>query len=91
MGAGCAIPPPWQSCAAALSSVSALPPPSSPSKKLFDSATRRVLLEALLGSEANISSDGVIEKLYAPDAAGRLPREAYRDAAEWLAGELGAR
>jgi hypothetical protein len=33
----------------------------------------------------------VIEKLYAPDAAGRLPREAYRDAAEWLAGELGAR
>ncbi len=69
----------------------ALPSPSSPSKKLFDSAPRRVLLAALLGSEARISSDGVIEKLYAPDAAGRLPREAYRDAAEWLAGELGAR
>jgi hypothetical protein len=50
-----------------------------------------VLLATLLGSEANISSDGVIEKLYAPDATGRLPREAYRDAAEWLAGELGAR
>jgi hypothetical protein len=65
--------------------------PSSPSKKLFNDAPRRVLLEALLGSEANISSEGVIEKLYAPDAAGRLPREAYRDAAEWLAGELGAR
>ncbi|HSB64692.1 MAG TPA: hypothetical protein VLJ18_11025 [Thermoanaerobaculia bacterium] len=63
----------------------------SPSKKLFGSATRRILLAALLGSEADISSDGVIEKLYAPDAAGRLPREAYRDAAEWLAGELGAR
>ncbi|HEX5854233.1 MAG TPA: hypothetical protein VFZ57_01320 [Thermoanaerobaculia bacterium] len=68
--------------------------PSSPSplsKQIFDRATRRVLLEALLGSEAEIPSEGVIEKLYAPDAAGRLPREAYRDAAEWLAGELGAR
>jgi hypothetical protein len=50
-----------------------------------------VLLAALHGSEANISSDGVIEKLYAPDSTGSLPREAYRDAAEWLAGELGAR
>ncbi len=69
----------------------ALPSPSSLSKKIFGSATRRVLLEALLGSEANTSSEGVIEKLYAPDAAGRLPHEAYRDAAEWLAGELGAR
>jgi hypothetical protein len=65
--------------------------PSSPSKQIFDSATRRVLLGALNGSEANTSFEGVIEKLYAPDAAGRLPREAYRDAAEWLAGELGAR
>jgi hypothetical protein len=67
------------------------PSPSSPSKQLLGSATRRVMLAALLGSEENISSNGVIEKLYAPDAAGRLPREAYRDAAEWLAGELGAR
>ncbi|MGZ5426181.1 MAG: hypothetical protein ACXWE1_03145 [Thermoanaerobaculia bacterium] len=66
------------------------PFPSSPSKKLLGSTTRRVLLGALNGSEANTSSEGVIEKLYAPDAAGRLPREAYRDAAEWLAGELGA-
>jgi hypothetical protein len=65
--------------------------PSSLSKQIFGSATRRVMLAALLGSEANTSSDGVIEKLYAPDATGRLPREAYRDAAEWLAGELGAR
>ncbi len=69
----------------------ALPSPSSLSKQLFGGATRRVLLEALLGSEAEISSEGVIEKLYAPDAAGGLPREAYRDTAEWLAGELGAR
>ena len=69
----------------------ALPSPSSPFKQIFGSLPRRVLLAALLGSEARISSDGVIEKLYAPDAAGRLPREAYRDAAEWLAGELGAR
>jgi hypothetical protein len=65
--------------------------PSSPSKQIPGGVPRRVLLAALLGSEANIPSEGVIEKLYAPDAAGRLPREAYRDAAEWLAGELGAR
>jgi len=49
------------------------------------------MLAALLGSEPDVPYEGVIEKLYAPDALGRLPREAYRDAAEWLAGELGAR
>ena len=64
---------------------------SSPSKQIPSGLPRRVLLEALLGSEAKSSSDGVLEKLYAPDAAGSLPREAYRDAAEWLAGELGTR
>jgi hypothetical protein len=69
----------------------ALPSPSSPSKQLFDRATRRVLLALLLGSEANPPSETAVEKLYAPDAAGLLPREAYRDVAEWLAGELGAR
>jgi hypothetical protein len=68
----------------------ALPSPSSPSKQLFGSLPRRVLLAALHGSEANPPSEATIEKLYAPDATGRLPREAYRDAAEWLAGELGA-
>jgi hypothetical protein len=77
--------------AVAILAASASPSPFSPSKKIFGGTTRRVLLAALLGSEANISSEGVIEKLYAPDAAGRLPREAYRDAAEWLASELGAR
>jgi hypothetical protein len=71
----------------------ALPSPSSPSKQVFSGVPRRVLLAALLGSEAEISSDGVVEKLYAasPGPAGGLPSEAYRDAAEWLAGELGAR
>lgn len=69
----------------------ARPFPSSPSEQIPDGIPRRVLLVALLRSETEISSDGMIEKLYAPDAAGCLPREAYRDAAEWLAGELGAR
>jgi len=77
--------------AVAILEASVFPSPSSHSKEPFDSAPRRVLLEALLGSEANISSEHVIEKLYAPDSTGHLPREAYRDAAEWLAGELGAR
>jgi hypothetical protein len=67
--------------------------PSSPSKQIFGSATRRVMLAALHGSEAKISSEGVVEKLYAasPGPAGGLPSEAFRDAAEWLASELGAR
>ena len=77
----------------AILAASAPPSFSSLSKQIFGSATRRVLLEALLGSEANLFSEGVIEKLYAasPSPAGGFPPEAYRDAAEWLAGELGAR
>jgi len=71
--------------------LTALPSPSSPSEQFFGSATRRVMLAALLGSEAGMSSEGAIEKLYAADGTGRLPRQAYRDAAEWLAGELSAR
>jgi hypothetical protein len=69
----------------------ALPSLSSLSKKIFSGVPRRVMRGALLGSEADAPSAGVIEKLYASDPAGRLPREAYRDAVEWLAGELGAR
>ena len=56
--------------------------PSSPSKK--------ILLAALHMAESPATPDGAVLKLYAPDARGRLPREAFRDAVEWLAGELNA-
>jgi hypothetical protein len=61
----------------------AVPPPFSPSKK--------ILLATLLGREPPEAEDGTVLKLYSPDKKGRLPNEAFRDAVEWLAGELGAR
>jgi hypothetical protein len=57
--------------------------PSSPSKK--------VLLAALLSAEPLEAGDGTVLKLYSPNNKGLLPSEAFRDAVEWLAGELGAR
>ena len=59
------------------------PLPSSPSKK--------ILLSALLSDEPLEAGDGTILKLYSPNNKGLLPSEAFRDAVEWLAGELGAR
>ncbi len=59
------------------------PSPSSPSKK--------ILLLALLSDELLEAGDGTVLKLYSPDDKGLLPSEAFRDAVEWLAGELGAR
>lgn len=57
--------------------------PSYPSKK--------ILLAALLSVEPLEAGDGVVLKLYSPNKKGLLPNEAFRDAVEWLAGELGAR
>lgn len=59
------------------------PSPSSPSKQFF--------LAALLDREPPEASDTTILKLYSPNKKGLLPNEAFRDAVEWLAGELGAR
>jgi hypothetical protein len=60
-------------------------PPSSPSQQSPS------LFATLHTTAPPAGTDGVILKLYAPDEKGRLPREAFRDAVEWLAGELGAR
>ncbi|MBK9064162.1 MAG: hypothetical protein IPL89_13355 [Acidobacteria bacterium] len=57
--------------------------PSYPSKHL--------LFAALLGMEPLEAGDGIVLKLYSPNQNGLLPGEAFRDAVEWLAGELGAR
>jgi hypothetical protein len=59
------------------------PFPSSPSKK--------ILFLVLQPSESFPAADDAILKLYAASPSGGLPREAFRDAVEWLAGELGAR
>lgn len=61
----------------------AAPLPSSPSKK--------ILLATLLSGAPLEAPDGTVLKLYSPDRKGLLPPEAFRDAVEWLAGELGAR
>ena len=64
--------------------VIAPPPfPSYPSMNLLFAALREsVPLEA---------GDGTVLKLYSPNKEGLFPSEAFRDAVEWLAGELGAR
>jgi hypothetical protein len=49
------------------------------------------LLAALLSDEPLEASDGMVLKLYSPNKEGLLPNEAFRDAVEWLAGELNAR
>ena len=59
------------------------PLPSSPSKKIF--------FATLLSDAPMEAVDGTVLKLYSPNSKGLLPSEAFRDAVEWLAGELGAR
>lgn len=59
------------------------PLPSSPSKK--------ILFAALLDREPPEANDRTILKLYSPNEEGLLPGEAFRDAVEWLTGELAAR
>jgi len=59
------------------------PSPSSPSKK--------ILFAAFLSDAPLEAPDGAVLKLYSPNQKNLLPDEAFRDAVEWLAGELGAR
>ncbi len=66
--------------------------PRSPSGTAFPSyPSQKILFATLPSATPPAADDGTVLKLYAPDAHGRLPREALRDAVEWLAGELGAR
>jgi hypothetical protein len=59
--------------------------PSSPSKQNL------VLFATLHPADPSTLPEGAILKLYAARPSGGLPREAFRDAVEWLAGELGVR
>ena len=67
----------------AAGSLKAEPSPSSPSRKIF--------LAALLDREPPEAGDATALRLYSPNQKGLLPNEAFRDAVEWLAGEIGAR
>lgn len=55
------------------------------------SLSKKNLLATLLPGEPLEATDGTVLKLYSPNEKGLLPNEAFRDAVEWLAGELGAR
>lgn len=61
------------------------PLPSSPSRQIF------LLFSLVLSDDQPEIPAGAILKLYAARLSGGLPNEAYRDAVEWLAGELRAR
>jgi hypothetical protein len=64
-------------------------PPTAPPPPFFHS--KKILLAALLSDEPLEVRDGTVLKLYSPDEKGLLPREAFRDAVEWLAGTLETR
>ncbi len=56
---------------------------NSPSKKIF--------LATFPSAAPSPVDDETVLKLYSPNKKNLVPAEAFRDAVEWLAGELGAR
>ena len=67
------------------------PPPRAAKPPLPSPLSKKVLLSALLSDDPLEAEDGTDLKLYSPNKDGLLPDQAFRDAVEWLAGELGAR
>lgn len=53
--------------------------------------SKRILIAALLSNEPLEAGDETVLKLYSPNSKNLLPSEAFRDAVEWLAGEVEAR
>jgi len=53
--------------------------------------SKKIFLATSLSDAPLEAPDGTVLKLYSPKKEGLLPSEAFRDAVEWLAGELGAR
>jgi hypothetical protein len=76
----------WTGAAAVGSAVAVIAPPPFPSYP-----SMHLLFAALLSAAPPEAGDGTVLKLYSPNERGLLPSEAFRDAVEWLAGELGAR
>ena len=76
----------WRDAGAAGRAVAMIAPPPFPSYP-----SKHLLFAALLSAEPFEVPDGTVLKLYSPSKENLLPNEAYRDAVEWLAGELGTR
>ncbi|MEO8055603.1 MAG: hypothetical protein ABI768_10625 [Acidobacteriota bacterium] len=76
----------WIRAGAPGNAVAVIGPPPFPSYP-----SKHLLFAALLSAEPLEAPDGTILKLYSPNSRNLLPSEAFRDAVEWLAGELGAR
>lgn len=81
----------WTDAGAPGGAVAILDPAPATTAGLPSYFSKRILFAALLSDEPLEARDGTILKLYSPNRKGLLPREAFRDAVEWLAGELGAR
>ncbi|MGA7992200.1 MAG: hypothetical protein WCC53_12245 [Thermoanaerobaculia bacterium] len=81
----------WTGAGAPGDAVAVLWPAPPPATLLPSSPSGKIFLAALFDKEPPEAKDGTVLKLYAPDRNGALPNEAFRDAVEWLAGEVGAR
>jgi hypothetical protein len=83
----------WTNAGAIGAAAAVLGPPRDFAPAFPSSLSKQVVLlfAALHTAEAVPVPEGAVLKLYAARPSGGLPREAFRDAVEWLAGELGAR
>ncbi len=66
-------------------------PLASPAPPLPSSPSRKIFLATSPDAAPPAVTDATVLKLYSPNKTKSLPPEAFRDAVEWLAGELGAR
>ncbi|HEY3350701.1 MAG TPA: hypothetical protein VGM13_13075 [Thermoanaerobaculia bacterium] len=71
--------------------VAVIAPPPQAGARVPSYPSKHLLLAALHSAELPEAKDATVLRLYSPNDKGLLPDEAFRDAVEWLAGELGAR
>lgn len=81
----------WMNAATSFAAGAVIGPPRPAAHSFPSYPSRNLLFLAIQPAEAFPAPDGAVLKLYAARPSGGLPREAFRDAVEWLAGELGAR
>jgi hypothetical protein len=81
----------WTSAGVAGVAAAVVGPPLHPGAPapLPSPPSMRILLAAFPLDEPLEAGDGVVLKLYSPNQKNLLPAEAFRDAVEWLAAELG--
>ncbi len=81
----------WTAAGATGRAAAVVGPPPHGGAGLPSSLSKKILLAASLSDAPLEAQDGTVLKLYSPNQKNLLPDQAYRDAVEWLAGELGAR